>query len=340
MSIDPMAELRAKARRSLQRVALPEADDKTILCAARQLRDEGLAVPVLVSPLPEITSAAHTLGLDLTGLEIIDAGSEDIRLRLVEAHGHLFPGFSAKVLERRLRSPLNLATLLVAAGHADALVAGIRHTTEDVILAALTFLGMEPGVKTPSSMLVMYVPSFAGPQGPLMVFADCAVVIAPDAEELADIAVAAARTTRLLLGWEPRVAMLSFSTMGSAEHDSVTKVREAVLIARQRDPGLLIDGEFQLDAAIVPSVAAKKVSGDSPVAGRANVLIFPDLNAGNIACKCVQRFAGGDLYGPFLQGFAGTVSDLSRGASVADVVGAAVMAAVQAQGRKAPGRRG
>jgi len=160
------------------------------------------------------------------------------------------------------------------------------------------------------------------------------VAVAPDAAELADIALTTARTVRALLGWEPRVAMLSFSTRGSGDHNSVDRVREALQMVRDRDPRLLIDGEFQVDAAIVPAVAARKVPGDSPVAGRANILIFPDLNAGNIAYKCVQRFARADAFGPFLQGFAKTVSDLSRGSSVADIVGVATMASVHAQGLK------
>ncbi len=267
-------------------------------------------------------------------MELIDADDEAARARLIAECGHLFPDMSAKGLDRRLRGPLNLGAFLVAAGRADALVAGIRHTTQDVILAAMTFIGMQQGISTPSSLMLMNVPGYEGPEGSLIVFADCGVTVAPDARDLADIALATASSVRVLLGWEPRVAMLSFSTKGSGDHESVARVVEAVRMVRERDPELLIDGELQLDAAIVPSVAERKVPGESPVAGRANILIFPDLNSGNIACKCVQRFAKADAFGPFLQGFAKTVSDLSRGSTVADVVGASVMACVHAQGRE------
>lgn len=312
MAADMMETLRARARTAPQRVVFPEAADETIQQAARRLADEGLAVPVLLE----------------------DPGDQDMRARLIEKYGHLFPDMSAKGLERRLRSPLNLGAFLVAAGEADALVAGIQRTTQDVILAALTFIGMQEGISTPSSLMLMRVPGYEGPEGSLIVFADCGVSVAPDAEDLAGIALATAHSARVLLKWEPRVAMLSFSTKGSGEHESIARVIEAVRIARERDPQLLIDGELQLDAAIVPAVAARKVPDESPVAGRANILIFPDLNSGNIACKCVQRFAGADAFGPFLQGFAKTVSDLSRGSTVDDVIGASVMACVHAQGLK------
>jgi phosphate acetyltransferase len=193
---------------------------------------------------------------------------------------------------------------------------------------------MREGISTPSSIFLMRVPGFEGPQGELMVFADCAVAVAPDAGELAEIALTTAHTVRALLGWEPRIAMLSFSTRGSGEGESVDTVLEALRIAKERAPGLAIDGEFQLDSAIVPAVAARKVPEGSEVAGRANILIFPDLDAGNIAYKAVQRFAKADAFGAFLQGFAKTVTDLSRGASVTDISGLATMASVHAQGLK------
>jgi phosphate acetyltransferase len=338
MAADVMAELETKARMAPQRVVFPEAAEENILRAARQLLDERLALPVLVGAGEEVAEAAAGLGLDLDGFVLVNPTDEVSRARLIEECGALFPDMSAKGLERRLRAPLNLGAFLVAAGKADALVAGLNHTTQDVILAAMTVVGMQPGISIPSSMMLMRVPGYEGPEGDLIVFADCGVAIAPDAVELAEIALTTAQSVRTLLGWEPRVAMLSFSTKGSGDHESVARVVEGVRIAREREPGLLIDGELQLDAAIVPSVAARKAPGESPVAGRANVLIFPDLNAGNIACKAVQRFARADAFGPFLQGFAKTVCDLSRGATVTDVVGAAVMACVHA-GRSLEGGR-
>ncbi len=334
MATDVMAGLRARARTAPQRVVFPESTEENILRAARQLADDASALPVLLGDRESVAEAAAGLGLSLAGVEVVDSADDGVRTRLIAECGTSFPDMSAKGLERRLRTPLNLGAFLVAADRADALVAGIRHTTQEVILAAMTFAGMQPGVTIPSSLVLMRVPGYEGPEGDLIVFADCGVAVAPDAAGLAEIAVTTAQSVRVLLGWEPRVAMLSFSTKGSGDHESVARVVEAVRIARELDPGLLIDGELQLDAAIVPAVAARKAPGDSPVAGRANILVFPDLNAGNIACKAVQRFAKADAVGPFLQGFAKTVCDLSRGATVADVVGASVMACVHAQGRQ------
>ena len=338
MTLDVMAELHSKARAKPQRVVLPEATEENVLLAARQLLDQGLGLPLLVGRSAEVAEAAAGLGLELSGVEVIDGADDSARARLIDECGSAVAGMSPKGLDRRLRTPLNLGAFLVAAGRADALVAGIAHTTQDVILAAMTFIGMQEGVTIPSSLMLMRVPGYEGPEGNLIVFADCGVAVAPDASELAEIAVTTAGSVRALLGWEPRVAMLSFSTKGSGDHESVARVVEAVQIARRRDPALLIDGELQLDAAIVPSVAARKVRDESTVAGRANILVFPDLNAGNIACKAVQRFAKADAFGPFLQGFAKTVCDLSRGATVADIVGAGVMACVHAQGRSSGAR--
>jgi phosphate acetyltransferase len=279
-------------------------------------------------------AAAAEFGLSLEGMEIVDNADEETRGALAGQCQALLPHISAKSAERKLRLPLNVGASLVAVGRADAMVAGLLHTTQDVILASMTFIGLQPGINTPSSLVLLRIPGFQGPEGEHLVFADCAVTVAPDAAELADIAISTARTTRVLLGWEARVAMLSFSTRGSGEHESVDRVREALRIVREREPGLAIDGELQVDAAIVPAVAKRKVTDGSPVAGRANILIFPDLDAGNIAYKCVQRFAGADAFGPFLQGFAKSVSDLSRGSSVTDVVGVATMVAVYARGLK------
>jgi phosphate acetyltransferase len=334
MATDFMATLQERARLAPQRVVFPESGEENVIRAVRRVFDEGLATPILLGDPAELAGRAGGLGLDLGGIEIIDIGDEGIRAGLAEECHALFPDMSAKGAERKLRSPLNAGSFLVAAGRADALVAGLEHATQEVILASMTFIGMQEGISTPSSLFLMRVPGFDGPEGELIVFADCGVAVAPDATELADIALTTAHTVRALFGWEPRVAMLSFSTRGSGDHDSVDRVREALQMVRDRDPRLLIDGEFQVDAAIVPAVAARKVPGDSPVAGRANILIFPDLNAGNIAYKCVQRFARADAFGPFLQGFAKTVSDLSRGSSVADIVGVTTIASVHAQGLK------
>ena len=333
-SVDVTSLLMDRARSDPQRVVLPESLDETILHAARLAADEGVAVPVLLGPLGRVSSKAGECDVSLEGLGLVDTDDQGVHDDLVALCQELQPELRPKGIERRLRSSLNAAALLVAAGRADALVAGLSHSTEDVILSSLAFIGHEEGVSVPSSLFLMRVPGFEGPEGELIVFADGGVVIDPGARELADIALTTARSVKALLGWEPRVAMLSYSTKGSSEHESVDRIREAIELAREGDPGLLIDGELQVDAAILPEIAARKIEDVGPVAGRANILIFPDLNAGNIAYKCVQRFARADAYGPFLQGFARTVSDLSRGSTVRDVLGVITLASLHAAGLK------
>ena len=335
MTVDFMAALKDRVRANVQRVVFPESGEENILRAARQAFDDGLALPILVGDPAELAAKAAEYGLTLDGMEVVDLGDPAVLAELAEQCMALHPEISAKGAERKMRTPLNAAAMLVAAGRADALVAGLQHATQDVILASMTFIGMEEGISVPSSLFLMRVPGYEGPEGELIVFADCGVAVAPDAAELADIAIATAHTVRALLGWEPRVAMLSFSTKGSGDHESVDRVLEALKMVREREPDLAIDGELQVDAAIVPAVAARKVPEGGPVAGRANILIFPDLNSGNIAYKCVQRFAKADAFGPLLQGFAKTASDLSRGSSVADILGAVTMAGAHAGGLKA-----
>jgi phosphate acetyltransferase len=331
---DVMQTLRTQAQDSPQRVVFPESSEQNILHAVRAMRDENIGIPILLGNPDDLAQMAAAFGIGIGDIEIVDVSDPSLMSALVAECSEVVPGVSVKSAERKLRSNLNAGAFLVAAGKADAMVAGLAHATQEVILASMTFIGMRPGISTPSSIFLMRTPGFEGPEGELLVFADCGVAVDPDAAELADIALTTAHTVRALLGWEPRVAMLSYSTKGSGASDSVDKVLEALRLVREREPGLAIDGEFQFDTAIVPAVAARKIHEESQVAGRANVLIFPDLDAGNIAYKCVQRLAGADAFGPFLQGFAKTVSDLSRGSSVADIVGVATMAAVHAQGLK------
>jgi phosphate acetyltransferase len=325
-----VAGLFERARLSPQKVVLPEAEEETVLRAARGAVDLGLAKPVLLGSPGSLAQEAARAGVDLSGIEIVDVTDGAVRAELAGAAARHFPSMSARRIERKLQDRLSIGSLLVGAGRADALVAGLLHTTQEVIVASLSFIGLQEGVSKPASMFLMRVPGFDGPEGELVVFADCGVIVSPDAAQLAEIAILTVRMVRTLLGWEPRVALLSFSTKASGFDESVRKVREALGIAREREPGMAIDGELQLDAAIVPAVAARKAPGERLVAGRANILVFPDLNSGNIAYKCVQRFAKADAFGPLFLGLTKTASDLSRGSSVTDVLGVIALASLHA----------
>ena len=336
--MDILESVFERAAADSQRMAFPEATEERILTASRECVDRGIIIPVLVGDPAAIRAAAAQYEIDLAGMELFDSTDEAAVDELVEAYYQTNTMLSEKTLKRRaMRDCMYTALYLLALGRVDAMLAGFVHTTGDTVAAGSLIVGLEDGIITPSSIGVLKIPGYQGPEGELLAVGDSAVCVDPGPEELASIAIAACDTVQELLGWQPRCAMLSYSTDGSAESGLVDKVRAAIKVAREKRPDLLIDGEFQLDAAINPEIAAKKVKRDSPVAGRANVLIWPDLNVGNIGIKLVQNFAKADAYGPLLQGFRKVVCDCSRSAPLTELVGNIAMAAVRAQNRKKRG---
>ena len=325
--------IKERARQDKKTIILPESTDKRTLIAAAQILQEGIANIIMIGNEEKIHDGAGWLEVDLTGLQVINPSTSD---RLEEYVELLYETRKSKGMtmekarEILLSDYLTFGIVMVKANHADGMVAGAWHSTADTLRPALQILKTAPGIKLVSGFFILDVPNCDFGDNGTFLFADCGLNQDPTAEELAAIADTSAKSFKSLIGSKPIIAMLSHSTKGSAKHALVDKVVEATKIAREEYPNLMIDGELQTDAALVPSVAKSKAPG-SEVAGKANVLIFPNLDCGNIGYKLVQRLAKADAYGPMLQGIAKPVNDLSRGCSWQDIVGVVALTAVQAQ---------
>lgn len=329
--------LKDRARKIGGSIVLPEAHDARTLKAAYCIASEGIADVVLLGDADSVYSNAKGLGLDLQadGLAKQIQVINPLTAAQLEQYAEFFynkrkdKGISQEQALETMKNPLFFGAALVKHRVANGMVAGAANTTADVLKAALQVVGVLPGLKTVSSTFIMVVPDFMG-EDKVFLFADCAVVPNPNAEQLADIATSTAKTRRAIIGDEPTVALLSFSTLGSAKHELVDKVQEAKTILDERKVDFSYDGELQLDAAIIPSIAKSKAPASS-VAGRANTLVFPDLQAGNIGYKLVQRMAKAEAIGPIIQGLADPVCDLSRGCSAEDIVNTAVLVLLMSQ---------
>ncbi|OJF77563.1 MAG: phosphate acetyltransferase [Treponema sp. CETP13] len=331
--MDFVKVMKAKAASNLKRLVLPEGTEERTIKAAAKIMQEKLASSVtLLGDTADVKKAVMAAGVSLGDVTIIDPKTsewnEAFESKYVELRKH--KGMTPEQAKIDMKNNLRFGAMMVRMGKCDAMVAGALSATADVLRAGLTIIGTEPGMKTASSCFIMDTHNEKWGADGILVFSDCAVIPTPKPEQLADIAGSAAKSCKVMLGVEPVVAMMSFSTKGSGgKNENVLRVQEGVKLAKEKFPEICLDGELQADAALIPSVTEKKAPG-SPVTGKVNTLIFPSLEAGNIGYKLVQRLAGADAFGPILQGFAAPISDLSRGCSVEDIVTTAAITLVQA----------
>ena len=326
-----IAQLHEKAKALHKTIVLPEGNEERTLKAAVQALNEGLITPILVGKEDEIKEIAAKNGLDISNIKIVDnalGATEEYATELYELRKA--KGMTMEEAAKLAQNPLYFGALMLRLGEADGMVAGAENATSNVLRAAIQVVKTKPGMKNVSGCFLIELPDGEFGDDGAFIFGDSAVIPVPDENQLVDIALCCAESKRLLIGGEPKVAMMSFSTKGSAKHESIDKMTTAWAMVRERDPKLIIDGEMQLDAAVVPAVSAKKCPG-SPLEGKANVLIFPDLNSGNLCYKMAQRFGHATAIGPILQGLAKPVNDLSRGCSVQDIVDIFAVTALQCE---------
>jgi phosphate acetyltransferase len=309
------------------RIIFPEAEDERIIRAAAEIIKEKIAQPILLGDEGRVKNIAEKLGIDISEVKIINPEQIEEKNKYAEIYSRN-RNIPMAVAENIFLNPLFFGAMAVKSGDADGMIAGAVFTSGEVIAVSREIIGLKRNISIPSSFFLMIIPGFTGGEEGKLIFADASVNPEPNAEELADIAIATAETARQLFEWQPRVALLSFSTKGSAKHPLVDKIIRAGEIVQEKEPGLMIDTELQVDAALIPEVARKKMKDPGLVAGQANILIFPDLNAGNISYKLVSILAGAQALGPILQGFNKPVSDLSRGVRAEEIVKIAVLLAV------------
>lgn len=321
-----------RAKSDIKRIVLPEATDERVLTAARKLAAEAIAEVVLVGNEAEVRARAEEYGVDISACKLVDPATDARTPQYEETFYELRKkkGMTPEKAKAQMQDPVYFGCMMVKQGDADGMVSGAIHSTAETLRPALQIVKTAPGTKLVSAFFLMVVPDCEYGENGTFVFGDCGLNENPDADQLSEIAISSAKSFEQLTGKSAKVAMLSYSTKGSAKSELTDKVVEATRITMEKAPDLAVDGELQLDAALVDSVAKSKAPG-SKVAGNANVLIFPDLNAGNIGYKLVQRLAKAEAYGPVTQGIAAPVNDLSRGCNAEDIVGVAAITAVQAQ---------